>query len=125
MFWKNTAWSWDSAVGRGYYDDDDDKGDDDGGYLLAVDHRKTPEPAETQLKPTKDSKDGTTSTTARLRAFNQNLDSINANHSNQQDSGTSSSQQRRVSSILGLVLPLEQHVLLVSWLRQRGLLPSG
>lgn len=98
MFWKNTALSWDGAVGRGHRDDDDDD-DDDGGYLLAVDLRKTPEPLDPQLKPTRDSKDGTTSTAARLRTsgFTQNLDSINANHNSQRDVGSSSTQQRRVS----------------------------
>lgn len=100
MFWKNTAWSWDGAVGHGHHDDDDDD-NDDGGYLLAVDLRKTPEPLEPQLKPTRDSKDGTTGTAARLwtSGFAQNLDSINANHSSQQDVGSSSTQQRRVSQM--------------------------
>ncbi|KAI3372193.1 hypothetical protein L3Q82_007051 [Scortum barcoo] len=37
MFWKNAAWSWDSAG------NDDDN--DDGGYLLAADLRRTPDSA--------------------------------------------------------------------------------
>lgn len=86
-------------MGRSHHDDD--VYDDDDGYLLAVELRKTPDPPEPQLKPTKDS-DRTSCSAVRLQAsnFNLDLDSINANQGTEPDVGTRSDQQRKVTHMI-------------------------
>ena len=81
MFWKQTAWSWDQAVGNE---------DDDGGYLLAAELKKTPDStSDPDLKPISTTTASITSlsnrtrtTTAGLKDLtNQNLEPNNSNYS--------------------------------------------